>query len=231
MPERQQCFKQHMSPAGIFSQVLYEGASPRARGKHLPPNHCVMPFKSRPDDLCECLCDLGRLQVLPRQHENAIHQIADGGVLHLLWWDTRNDLCYSPARPIGNCSDGSVVPALDVFATTSSDGGATFAPSVRVTQVTSAPNYEQFSSRTVPFAGDYLWITSMGNFSYGTWTDYRDTVVGSDQREGAGDTYDADTGADVLQCRTFDAASQTYSGDTCPRAGGLDQNIYGDGTP
>src|SRR5947209_5134997 len=71
-----------MSPAGIFSQVLYEGASPRARGKHLPTHHCVMPFKSRPDDLCECLCDLGRLQVLPRQHENAIHQIADGGVLH-----------------------------------------------------------------------------------------------------------------------------------------------------
>jgi hypothetical protein len=160
---------------------------------------------------------------------------ADGGVLHLLWWDTRNDSCYSCARPVGNCANGSVVPALDVFATTSSDGGANFATSTRVTGVTSAPNYEQFSGRTVPFAGDYVWITSLGSFSYGTWTDYRDTVVGSDQREGATDTYDADTGADtgadVLQCRAFDSASQTFSGDTCPRAGGLDQNIYGDGTP
>lgn len=156
---------------------------------------------------------------------------ADGGVLHLLWWDTRKDTCYSPARPIGNCANRSVVPALDVYATTSSNRGDTFAASTRVTNVTSAPNYEQFGGRTVPFAGDYLWITSIGNFSYGTWTDYRDTVAGADQREGAGDTYDADSGADVLQCRTFDAGTNTYSGDTCPRSGGLDQNIYGDATP
>ena len=38
------------------------------------------------------------------------HQIfpdisADGGVLHALWWDSRNDPCYSAARPIGNCAD------------------------------------------------------------------------------------------------------------------------------
>ena len=40
----------------------------------------------------------------------------DGGVLHALWWDSRNDPAYSPARPVGNEADGTVVPSLDVFA-------------------------------------------------------------------------------------------------------------------
>lgn len=156
---------------------------------------------------------------------------ADGGTLHVLWWDSRNDPCYSPARPIGNCADRSLVPSLDVYATASANGGATFAPSTRVSTVTSNPNYEQFDGRQVPFAGDYLYISSLGSFSYGTWTDWRNTVVGTDARESA--TYDNDTGAlggDVLQCRT-QTSSGAFTGDLCPRAGGLDQNIYGAQTP
>ncbi len=153
---------------------------------------------------------------------------ADGGVLHALWWDSRNDRCYSPARPVGNCADRSTVPSLDVFATRSGDRGATWTAAARVTDVTSNPNFEQFDNRSVPFGGDYLWITSLGDFSYGTWTDWRNTVAGGDPRE-AGDG-DAD-GADVVQCRTFDKASGSWSGDRCPHAGGLDQDIYGDFTP
>ncbi len=160
------------------------------------------------------------------------HQIwpdlsVDQGSVHVLWWDTRNDTCYSPARPAGNCADRSVVPALDVYATSSTDGGATFATAIRVTDVTSAPNYDQFGGRTVPFAGDYLWISSVGSFSYGVWTDYRNTVAGNDPRSPGGDgTY----GPEVLQCRTL-RTDGSYTGDTCPRAGGLDQDIYGDLTP
>src|SRR5438045_3107843 len=30
---------------------------------------------------------------------------------------------------------------------------------------------------------DYLWITSMGSFSFATWTDWRNTVRGTDRRE------------------------------------------------
>jgi hypothetical protein len=96
-----------------------------------------------------------------------------------------------------------------------------------VTAVASNPNFEQFGGRTVPFGGDYLWISSVGAFAYGAWTDWRDTVPGVDQREGANDDHD---GADVLQCRTPLSAT-TWTGDTCPRAGGLDQNIYGTRTP
>jgi hypothetical protein len=150
----------------------------------------------------------------------------DGGVVHTLWWDSRNDPSYSPMRPVGNDATGHVGPSLDVFGANSTNGGNTWSASTRITTTTSNPNYEQFSSRTVPFAGDYLWVTSMGTFAFGTWTDWRNTVPGSDPREGAGST----EGADVNQCQTFNPATG-WSGDQCPHAGGIDQNIYGAGAP
>ena len=152
---------------------------------------------------------------------------ADGGTLHALWWDSRADSCYSPKRPIGNCADGSTVASLDVWAAMSSDHGATWVAKTRLTAVTSNPNYEQFSGRTVPFGGDYLWITSLGSFAYGAWTDWRNTVAGTDQREASSEDNDQ---ADVLQCRTL-LPSGALTGDTCPRDGGLDQDIYGGLTP
>jgi len=153
---------------------------------------------------------------------------ADGGVLHLIWYDSRNDTCYSPKRPVGNCADRSVVPSLDVYGSRSTDGGASFEPATRLSDVSSNPNYEQFSSRLVPFLGDYISVSSFGNASFGTWTDYRNTAAGTDAREG--DDSDADPGADVRQCREV-LADGSVTGDMCPRAGGLDQDIYGDQTP
>lgn len=138
------------------------------------------------------------------------------------------DSAYSPARPIGNDASRHTQPPLDVYAIRSSDRGGTWASSTRVTDVTSNPNYEQFDNRAVPFNGDYLWITSLGNFSFGTWTDYRNTVAGTDPREG--DDSDND-GADVRQCRAFNSTTGTWGPHTCPHAGGLDQNIYGASTP
>ena len=94
--------------------------------------------------------------------------------------------------------------------------------------MTTNPNYEQFDNRAVPFAGDYLYVSSVNDFAYGVWTDWRDTVQGTDPRE---DPEDEDRGtADVKQCRTQDT-SGTWSGDQCPHDGGLDQNIYGDLAP
>jgi hypothetical protein len=152
---------------------------------------------------------------------------ADGGVLHTLWWDSRLDPCRSVQLPIGNCADRSTTASLDVFAAKSTDGGDTWTGKTRVTDVSTNPNYEQFDNRQVPFAGDYLWVTSLGDFSYGVWTDWRNTVAGTDPREAAGGP--DDESADVLQCRTL--TDNTWSGDQCPHAGGIDQNIYGDGTP
>ncbi len=160
---------------------------------------------------------------------------ADGGVLHAIWWDSRNDSCYSVTRPIGNCADRTTVPSLDVYGATSADAGATWTHKSRISDVTTNPNYEQFDNRAVPFAGDYLWVTSLGSFAYTTWTDWRNTVQGSDPREA---TEDADaTTADVHQCRTLNTIQTKkgpfsfWSGDLCPHAGGIDQNIYGDLAP
>ena len=162
------------------------------------------------------------------------HQIypdisADGGVLHAIWYDSRLDPNYSPTRPIGNDASGNTGPAIDAWSAMSTDAGASWINQARLSDVTTNPNYEQFSNRTVPFAGDYLWVTSMGNFSFGTWTDWRDTVPGADPRE-SGSSEDSDN-ADVKQCRVFSTTTGAWSGDLCPHAGGLDQNIYGDHTP
>jgi len=147
---------------------------------------------------------------------------ADGGILHVIWWDSRNDSSYSPARPIGNDSAGHTSASLDVFAAKSTNGGTTWISEQQVNTARSNPNYEQYDNRMVPFGGDYLTVTSLGTFAFGTWTDWRDTVAGPDPREPL-----STDGADVKQCRTFDSATGAFSGDQCPHLGGLDSNIYG----
>jgi hypothetical protein len=167
----------------------------------------------------------GLVRIAPEAtgHQLFADVVADSGAVHVMWWDSRNDRCYSPARPVGNCADGTLVPSLDVFGTTLNRTTLAPAAITRVTDVTSNPNWDQFAGRTVPFAGDYLWIDSAAGRTYSTWTDYRNTVPGNDPRT-------ADTRGDVLQCRT-PRPDGTFTGDTCPRAGGLDQNIYGDRSP
>jgi hypothetical protein len=151
---------------------------------------------------------------------------ATRGTVHTIWWDSRNDGCYSVTRPIGNCANRTTVPSLDAWAARSTTFGASWT-ATRMSNVTSNPNYEQFSDRTVPFAGDYLYVSSMNDFSYGVWTDWRNTVQGTDPREDPEDEDGAT--ADVKQCRVFEDGA--WSGDRCPRDGGIDQNIYGDYTP
>jgi hypothetical protein len=151
---------------------------------------------------------------------------ASRGTIHTIWWDSHNDSCYSVTRPIGNCANRSTVRSLDAYAARSTNSGTSWT-TTRVSDVTSNPNYEQFSNRTVPFAGDYLYVSSVNDFSFGTWTDWRNTLQGTDPRENPEDEDGAT--ADVHQCRVFEDGA--WSGDRCPRAGGLDQNIYGDYTP
>jgi hypothetical protein len=160
---------------------------------------------------------------------------ADGGVLHAIWWDSRNDTCYSVTRPIGNCADRKTVDSLDVYGAMSTDAGGTWTGKTRITDVSTNPNFEQFDNRAVPFAGDYLWVTSLGSFAYTTWTDWRNTLQGSDPREATED--EDQTTADVHQCRTLNTVQTKkgpvsfWSGDLCPHDGGIDQNIYGDLAP
>jgi hypothetical protein len=147
----------------------------------------------------------------------------DNGFMYAVWWDSRNDTAYSPKRPIGNDDQGRTYASLQPWTASSSDRGVTWTRSATaLSPVLSNPNYEQFDNRAVPFAGDYLWITSVGKNVFATWTDWRNTVPGTDPREP-----NSTDNADVKQCRMFDSATKTWSGDTCPRDGGLDQDIYG----
>lgn len=41
-------------------------------------------------------------------------------------------------------------------------------PAARLSAVTSNPNWEQFGGRSIPFGGDYFYISAAGGFSYGT---------------------------------------------------------------
>jgi hypothetical protein len=154
----------------------------------------------------------------------------DAGTVHALWWDTRNDVNNDAStfrvRPPGNDADGNVGPAYDVYAASRPASGGSWTSAVKLTDVQSNGNYEQFSGRTVPFGGDYLWIDSQNGTTFGVWTDWRNTVGGTDLRE----TEQDETGADVLQCR-HELDDGSISGDTCPRDGGLDQDIYGDLAP
>ena len=109
-----------------------------------------------------------------------------------------------------------MIAALDVYATTSSDRGSTWTTPVRITAASTNPNFEQFSNREVPFAGDYLWVTSVGSSAFDAWTDWREST-GSVE------------GADLKKCRTF--ISGAWTGDQCPHEGGIDQDIYGSVTP
>ncbi len=165
--------------------------------------------------------------------QSAGHQLfpdiaVSGRSLVAIWWDSRHDGSYSPMRPVGNDAAGVTGPSLDVYTASSGDRGDTWSGATRLTDTSSNPNFEQFSDRTVPFAGDYLWVSMVGSSAYGVWTDWRDTRAGTDPREAASDDND---GADVYQTRTFDPSTGTWSGDQSPHEGGLDQNIYGSVIP
>ena len=170
---------------------------------------------------------------------------ANNGVLHAFWQDSRNDCASGPTGtagdfrtvPISNrwvpenppggviCSTAPpadpAAPGVDAFYATSSSDGASWTSSM-VSTARTMPQYEQFGDRNTPFFGDYNYIDAASGAVFMNWTDQRDTIPGVDPRY----PVDGMDGFDVLQCRTLQP-NGTYGPDTCPDAGGLDQNIYG----
>ena len=120
-----------------------------------------------------------RLAQTPRGHQFFPDINADGGVLHAVWHDSRNDPAYSVQYPPGN--NGAVRDAagfaaatigLDTYAASSRDGGRSW-QQARLSGSSQMPNYEMFGDRRVPFHGDYNYVSSVGAFAYNTWTDDR----------------------------------------------------------
>jgi hypothetical protein len=156
---------------------------------------------------------------------------ANGGRLHAVWQDTRVDTATGPdghwstvpfqnqhvaTNPPGSVSSGDAVQS---FYATSSNGGASWT-STLASSVAYELNWEQFGARDIPFFGDYNYISAVGSKVLMTWADGRDTVPGTDPRYTNGDGTD---GFEVLMCVPPD----NPNGNTCPNAGGFDQQIYG----
>jgi hypothetical protein len=168
-----------------------------------------------------------------------------GGSLAVVWQDSRTDECYSVQLPIGNTADATACDQdnnniVNTFVATSSNGGTAWS-TVKVSDVGHQPQFEMFAARSVPFQGDYNWISitdtngaaAGGLEAYAAWTDNRDVIRGEDPREAVQD------GFDVAQCLVdLGAANNTgegpraradapFSGNNCGNNGGLDQQIYG----
>ena len=86
------------------------------------------------------------------------------------------------------------------------------------------PNYEMFGDRRVPFHGDYNYVSSVGSFAYNVWTDTRQVAPAATTR----DTPAARASTSTSAGRRMPDGS--WGADTCPNAGGLDQDIFGRAT-
>jgi len=82
--------------------------------------------------------------------------VTGGGNVGVIWYDARN-------------ASGS--NTTDVYGTFSSDGGGSFQPNFRVTDVTFNPNTGQFGGNT--FFGDYNGLAAGASLFYALWTDGR----------------------------------------------------------
>lgn len=106
-----------------------------------------------------------------------------------------------------------------MWSSTSTDGGATWTSHSEVTDAWTNPNLEQFGGRLVPFFGDYIMVSAVGNTVAAVWTDQRDAVTAVDP---TGDNDAADVAGDPETGGTCTSSFTTCFDGT----GGLDQNVY-----
>jgi hypothetical protein len=154
-----------------------------------------------------------------------------GGVITVVFYDSRADPAYAPSVPPGNTASGqNSGNVIHTWVAKSTNGGTSWSE----TQVSTAGSnfgWETHGSRRDGFWGDYIYVSAVGSSVMVTWTDSRDLVPGTDPREtGAADDHD---GFDVFQPCTYvpnDINAPAYSSptvaDPCLSQGGLDQNIY-----
>jgi hypothetical protein len=188
------------------------------------------------------------VEASPQGHQFFPDIDAHAGELGVVWQDNRGPT-YDVQYPVGNTRDGqgrAISAGTQILNTfMAAWNGTAFDAAVKVSTVAHQSQYEMFAARSVPFHGDYNWIslaevegTVVG---YMSWTDNRDVVPGSDPRELQAQN-GFDDGFDVAQC-LIDLAppddedvipgvplarsDAPFTGNNCGNNGGLDQNIYG----
>jgi hypothetical protein len=174
------------------------------------------------------------VDAVPSGHQWWPDIASSGGVLSVVYLDSRTDPAYAPGRPPGNTADGaSSGPAVDTWVSQSRDGGMTWA-ATRLTSAASAPNFETFLDARLPWRGDYLSVSAVPGGSYATWPDSRDVVAGTDTRADS-----EANGFDVLAPCSWAPNTVSPAGpytepspdDQCLSQGGLDTNVYGAALP
>jgi hypothetical protein len=158
-----------------------------------------------------------------------------GGVINVVFYDSRADPAYSPSLPPGNTASGqNSGDVVHTWVAKSTNGGVGWSET-QISTVGSNFGWETHGARRDGFWGDYIYVSAVGGTVIATWTDSRDLVPGTDPREtGADDDHD---GFDVFQPCIYvpnDINAASYSSptiaDPCLSQGGLDQNIYAAGT-
>jgi hypothetical protein len=171
------------------------------------------------------------LDAVPVGHQWTPDISSAGGVINVVFYDSRADPAYSPSLPPGDTAGGTNSgDVVNTFVAKSVNGGASWSETQISTQGSNF-NWETHGSRRDPFWGDYIYVSAVGGTMIAAWTDSRDLVPGTDPREtGADDDQD---GFDVYQPCTYvpnDINAASYSSplisDPCLSQGGLDQNIY-----
>jgi len=139
---------------------------------------------------------------------------AANGRLSAVYYDSRLDANYSATVAPCNDAHGNGYACLGVWYSSSTDGGATWSHQ-ELTSALTNPNFEQFGGRAVPFFGDYIMVSAVGNAVEAVWTDARDVVAApdSDGNDPAGDSH--------LGGPCTSSFTTCFDG-----TGGLDQNIY-----
>ena len=154
-----------------------------------------------------------------------------GGVITVVFYDSRADPAYAPSLPPGNTAGGqNSGDVIHTWVARSTNGGTGWSET-RISTAGSNFGWETHGARRDGFWGDYIYISAVGSTVMTAWTDSRDLVPGTDPREtGAADDHD---GFDVFQPCTYvpnDINAAAYSSptirDPCLSQGGLDQNIY-----
>jgi hypothetical protein len=153
-----------------------------------------------------------------------------GGVISVVFQDSRTDPAYSPSLPPGNTAagvnSGNVVHAI---LARSADGVSW--TEQQLSTAGSNPNWEVRSSVRTPFFGDYNYVSAVGSTVRAVWSDSRDLAPGSDPREtGADDDGDGFDGFQTCTWVPNDIDAPAYESptiaDACLSQGALDQNIY-----
>jgi hypothetical protein len=115
-------------------------------------------------------------------HELMPSLAAAGGMLSIIWYDSRSEPAFTPSGPVtGQCPAGATTGAgctgMDVFynqASTTAAGALAFGSELKITDQSFNPNLYGSIKAVTPFIGDYISLAATATTAYAVWTDNRD---------------------------------------------------------